>query len=54
MYYLIKFGEINRTAPTKKDIYTLLGQISFVCETDRNNSEFYKYKQYLIDLQKNI
>ena len=54
MYYLIKFGEINRTPPTKNDIYKLLGQISFVCETDRSNSEFYKYKKYLIDLQKTI
>lgn len=58
MYYLIKFGEINHVVITKKDIYKLLGQINFVYETSRHNMitniEFYKYRQYLIELQKNI
>lgn len=50
MYYLMKYGEINRHPLCLKDLNSLLGKINFVCSIDKLNTEFKLYKRYVVKL----
>lgn len=50
MYYLMKYGEIDRYSPSQKDLNSLLGKINFVYSIDTSNNEFNIYRHYLIKL----
>ncbi len=50
MYYLMKYGEIDRRPPCQKDLNSLLGKINFVCSIDALNTEFKLYKRHVIKL----